>query len=143
MVVYLEEALARKAAAGEVTRAAIHEAAVEGAVLRLRPKLMTVSTMIAGLLPILWSTATGSEVAKPLATPVLGGMLSSPGGRSLREARYSRPRRLRQPYGGRYSPSGTRQNSSGPRQNSSAALRQRSRRLGNYRERRQNSAERR
>jgi Cu(I)/Ag(I) efflux system membrane protein CusA/SilA len=77
MVVYLEEALHRKAAAGELTREAIREAAMEGAVLRLRPKLMTVSTVIAGLLPILWSTATGSEVAKPIATPVLGGMLSS------------------------------------------------------------------
>jgi Cu(I)/Ag(I) efflux system membrane protein CusA/SilA len=77
MVVYLEEALHRKAASGALTRQAIHEAAVEGAVLRLRPKLMTVSTVIAGLLPILWSTATGSEVAKPIATPVLGGMLSS------------------------------------------------------------------
>ena len=77
MVVYLEEALHRKAAAGELTRENIREAAVEGAVLRLRPKLMTVSTVIAGLLPILWSTATGSEVAKPIATPVLGGMLSS------------------------------------------------------------------
>jgi Cu(I)/Ag(I) efflux system membrane protein CusA/SilA len=77
MVVYLEEALHRKAAAGEVTRVTIREAAIEGAVLRLRPKLMTVSTVIAGLLPILWSTETGSEVAKPIATPVLGGMLSS------------------------------------------------------------------
>ena len=77
MVVYLEEALRRKAAAGELTRETIREAAMEGAVLRLRPKLMTVSTVIAGLLPILWSTATGSEVAKPIATPVLGGMLSS------------------------------------------------------------------
>jgi Cu(I)/Ag(I) efflux system membrane protein CusA/SilA len=77
MVVYLEEALQRKAAAGEVTRVTIREAAIEGAVLRLRPKLMTVSTVIAGLLPILWSTETGSEVAKPIATPVLGGMLSS------------------------------------------------------------------
>jgi Cu(I)/Ag(I) efflux system membrane protein CusA/SilA len=77
MVVYLEEALHRKAAAGELTRETIREAAMEGAVLRLRPKLMTVSTVIAGLLPILWSTATGSEVAKPIATPVLGGMLSS------------------------------------------------------------------
>ncbi|MBW8875619.1 MAG: efflux RND transporter permease subunit [Acidobacteria bacterium] len=77
MVVYLEEALHRKAAAGVLTRQAIREAAVEGAVLRLRPKLMTVSTVIAGLLPILWSTETGSEVAKPIATPVLGGMLSS------------------------------------------------------------------
>jgi copper/silver efflux system protein len=77
MVVYLEEALQRKAAAGELTRERIREAAVEGAVLRLRPKLMTVSTVIAGLLPIMWSTATGSEVAKPIATPVLGGMVSS------------------------------------------------------------------
>lgn len=77
MVVYLEEALHRKAMAGELTREGIHEAAVEGAVLRLRPKLMTVSTVIAGLLPILWSTETGSEVAKPIATPVLGGMISS------------------------------------------------------------------
>ncbi|HEX9945696.1 MAG TPA: efflux RND transporter permease subunit [Thermoanaerobaculia bacterium] len=77
MVVYLEEALQRRAAAGELTREGIREAAVEGAVLRLRPKLMTVSTVIAGLLPIMWSTATGSEVAKPIATPVLGGMVSS------------------------------------------------------------------
>jgi len=77
MVVYLEEALHRKAAAGELTREGIREAAIEGAVLRLRPKLMTVSTVIAGLLPIMWSTETGSEVAKPIATPVLGGMVSS------------------------------------------------------------------
>jgi Cu(I)/Ag(I) efflux system membrane protein CusA/SilA len=77
MVVYLEEALQRKKASGELTREAIREAAMEGAVLRLRPKLMTVSTVIAGLLPIMWSTATGSEVAKPIATPVLGGMVSS------------------------------------------------------------------
>ena len=77
MVVYLEEALHRKAAEGALTRESIREAAVEGAVLRLRPKLMTVSTVIAGLLPILWSTEAGSEVAKPIATPVLGGMLSS------------------------------------------------------------------
>jgi Cu(I)/Ag(I) efflux system membrane protein CusA/SilA len=74
MVVYLEEALGRQ---GEITPETIRAAAIEGAVLRLRPKLMTVSTVIAGLLPILWSTETGSEVAKPIATPVLGGMLSS------------------------------------------------------------------
>ena len=77
MVVYLEEALRRKAAAGPLTRAALVEAAMEGAVLRLRPKLMTVSTVVLGLLPILWSTATGSEVMKPIAAPVLGGMVSS------------------------------------------------------------------
>ena len=50
---------------------------MEGALLRLRPKVMTVSTVIAGLLPIMWSTSAGSEVMKPLATPVLGGMVSS------------------------------------------------------------------
>ena len=50
---------------------------VEGALLRLRPKVMTVSTVVAGLLPIMWSTRTGAEVMKPLATPVLGGMVSS------------------------------------------------------------------
>jgi Cu(I)/Ag(I) efflux system membrane protein CusA/SilA len=77
MVVYLEEALHRKAAAGPLTKEKIREAAMEGAVLRLRPKLMTVSTVVLGLLPIMWSTATGSEVMKPIATPVLGGMVSS------------------------------------------------------------------
>ena len=77
MVVYLEEALYRKAASGALTRERIREAAMEGAVLRLRPKLMTVSTVVLGLLPILWSTATGSEVMKPIAAPVLGGMVSS------------------------------------------------------------------
>lgn len=77
MVVYLEEALQRKAAEGTLTTATIRAAAMEGAVLRLRPKLMTVSTVVLGLLPIMWSTATGSEVMKPIATPVLGGMISS------------------------------------------------------------------
>jgi Cu(I)/Ag(I) efflux system membrane protein CusA/SilA len=77
MVVYLEEALRGKAASGPMTRERIREAAMEGAVLRLRPKLMTVSTVVFGLLPIMWSTAAGSEVMKPIATPVLGGMVSS------------------------------------------------------------------
>ena len=53
------------------------DAVTEGALLRLRPKVMTVSTVVAGLLPIMWSTSAGSEVMKPLATPVLGGMVSS------------------------------------------------------------------
>jgi Cu(I)/Ag(I) efflux system membrane protein CusA/SilA len=53
------------------------DAVIEGALLRLRPKVMTVSTVVAGLLPIMWSTSAGSEVMKPLATPVLGGMVSS------------------------------------------------------------------
>jgi Cu(I)/Ag(I) efflux system membrane protein CusA/SilA len=50
---------------------------MDGALLRLRPKVMTVSTVIAGLLPIMWSTRAGAEVMRPLATPVLGGMVSS------------------------------------------------------------------
>jgi copper/silver efflux system protein len=50
---------------------------MEGALLRLRPKIMTVTTVIAGLLPLMWSSRTGAEVMKPLATPVLGGMISS------------------------------------------------------------------
>jgi Cu(I)/Ag(I) efflux system membrane protein CusA/SilA len=49
----------------------------EGALLRLRPKVMTVSTVVASLLPLMWSQSTGAEVMKPLATPVLGGMVSS------------------------------------------------------------------
>jgi Cu(I)/Ag(I) efflux system membrane protein CusA/SilA len=79
MVIYLEEAVQRKRAElGErLTRAALLEAVTEGALLRLRPKVMTVSTVVASLLPIMWSTSTGAEVMKPLATPVLGGMVSS------------------------------------------------------------------
>jgi Cu(I)/Ag(I) efflux system membrane protein CusA/SilA len=82
MVIYLEEAVERRRqlreAAGEsLTRADLVEAVMEGSLLRLRPKLMTVFTVIAGLLPIMWTSRAGSEVMKPLATPVLGGMVSS------------------------------------------------------------------
>jgi Cu(I)/Ag(I) efflux system membrane protein CusA/SilA len=78
MVIYLNEAVERKRKeTGNLTRESLKEAVMEGALLRLRPKLMTVSTVVAGLLPIMWSTSTGSEVMKPLATPVLGGMVSS------------------------------------------------------------------
>jgi Cu(I)/Ag(I) efflux system membrane protein CusA/SilA len=78
MVIYLEEAVERKRQeVGRLTRETLKEAVTEGALLRLRPKVMTVSTVVAGLLPIMWSTSAGSEVMKPLATPVLGGMVSS------------------------------------------------------------------
>jgi Cu(I)/Ag(I) efflux system membrane protein CusA/SilA len=78
MVIYLEEAVERKRKeVGALTRATLLAAVTEGALLRLRPKVMTVSTVVAGLLPIMWSTSAGSEVMKPLATPVLGGMVSS------------------------------------------------------------------
>ena len=78
MVIYLEEAVARKKAAmGELTVRGLREAVMEGALLRLRPKVMTVSTVVAGLLPLMWSSRAGAEFMKPLATPVLGGMVSS------------------------------------------------------------------
>ena len=79
MVIYLHEAVTRKreALGGRLTRAALLEAVQEGALLRLRPKVMTVTAVVASLLPIMWSHSTGAEVMKPLATPVLGGMLSS------------------------------------------------------------------
>lgn len=78
MVIYLEEAVERKRKeVGTLTRKTLIEAVTEGALLRLRPKVMTVSTVVAGLLPIMWSTSAGSEIMKPLATPVLGGMVSS------------------------------------------------------------------
>ncbi len=79
MVIYLEEAVAqrREALGGRLTREALMEAVKEGALLRLRPKVMTVSTVVASLMPIMWSHSTGAEVMKPLATPVLGGMVSS------------------------------------------------------------------
>ena len=79
MVIYLKEAVERKKLeVGEhLSLKQLKEAVMEGAVLRLRPKVMTVSTVVAGLLPIMWSTSSGAEVMKPLATPVLGGMVSS------------------------------------------------------------------
>jgi len=78
MIVYLHEALDKKLAAGvPLTEADIDEAAVEGAVQRLRPKLMTVFAVLASLVPILWETGIGSDVMKPIAAPIVGGMITS------------------------------------------------------------------
>jgi Cu(I)/Ag(I) efflux system membrane protein CusA/SilA len=79
MVVYLEEALDRKRRelGASFGYSDLLDAVKEGARLRLRPKVMTVATIVASLLPIMWSTRTGAEVMKPLATPVIGGMISS------------------------------------------------------------------
>ena len=72
------EAKARRAAAGETpTLADLYEAVMEGAVERVRPKMMTVVAIMAGLLPILWGSGTGSEVMRPIAAPMVGGMISS------------------------------------------------------------------
>jgi copper/silver efflux system protein len=82
MVIYLEEAVEKRrheceVAGRSMVRQDLIEAVTEGALLRLRPKFMTVATTVASLLPIMWSTRAGAEVMKPLATPVLGGMVSS------------------------------------------------------------------
>ena len=79
MVVYLDEAVKKKMAelGDRFTRKDLIQAVKDGARLRLRPKVMTVATIVAGLLPILWSARTGAEVMKPIAAPVVGGMLSS------------------------------------------------------------------
>ena len=82
MVMYLEHAWAeRKARAAaesrEPTRAELREAIVEGALLRLRPKLMTVITIIVGLLPIMWGSGTGAAVMRRIAAPMVGGMVSA------------------------------------------------------------------
>ena len=78
MVVYLHEALDRRLRqGGTMTPQDIWDATVQGSVLRLRPKLMTVSVVVASLLPLMWSTGVGSDVMKPIATPILGGMVTS------------------------------------------------------------------
>jgi len=79
MVVYLEETLKKRMEErGALFNSAdLIQAVKDGARLRLRPKVMTVATIVASLLPIMWSHRQGAEVMKPLATPVIGGMLSS------------------------------------------------------------------
>lgn len=78
MVVYLHESLERKLAAGAVVEVAdIQRATIEGAVHRLRPKLMTVAAVLASLTPILWESGVGSDVMKPIAAPIVGGMITS------------------------------------------------------------------
>jgi Cu(I)/Ag(I) efflux system membrane protein CusA/SilA len=82
MVMYLEHAWADRrasaAAAGRApTRSELREAIIEGALLRLRPKLMTVITIIVGLLPIMWGEGTGAGVMRRIAAPMVGGMVSA------------------------------------------------------------------
>ncbi|HET6273708.1 MAG TPA: CusA/CzcA family heavy metal efflux RND transporter [Bacteroidota bacterium] len=83
MVVYLHEALDKKLHAhaegkrGPITAQDIYDATVDGAVLRLRPKVMTVSTALIGLLPLMWSTGVGSDVMRPIAAPMIGGLITS------------------------------------------------------------------
>jgi Cu(I)/Ag(I) efflux system membrane protein CusA/SilA len=78
MVVYLHESLNKRLASGKPVRHEdIEEAIIEGAVHRLRPKLMTVSVVLASLVPFLWESGIGSDVMKPIAAPLVGGMITS------------------------------------------------------------------
>jgi len=82
MLLYLDHAyrdlrILRERERRPITRADVYGAVIEGAVQRVRPKIMTVVAIMAGLLPILWSTGTGSEVMRRIAVPMVGGMVSS------------------------------------------------------------------
>ena len=82
MLIYLNHALAnitaRRAREGSpLTRDDLYDAMMEGAVERVRPKMMTVVAIMAGLLPIMWSSGTGSEIMQRIAVPMIGGMVSS------------------------------------------------------------------
>jgi Cu(I)/Ag(I) efflux system membrane protein CusA/SilA len=78
MVVYLHEALDHRLSEDEsLSEADLLQVTMDGSVLRLRPKLMTVGVTLAALVPIMWSTGIGSDVMKPMAVPIIGGMVTS------------------------------------------------------------------
>ncbi|MHB8354756.1 MAG: efflux RND transporter permease subunit, partial [Burkholderiales bacterium] len=79
MLIYLRQALGVRLATGlPLTRELLEDAIREGAVLRVRPKAMTVAVILAGLIPILWGSGTGSEIMSRIAAPMVGGMLTAP-----------------------------------------------------------------
>jgi Cu(I)/Ag(I) efflux system membrane protein CusA/SilA len=78
MIVYIDNAYERRKRAGKIRDLSdIIWAHMEGTVLRVRPKLMTVATMLAGLIPLLWATGSGADVMKRIAAPMVGGLLTS------------------------------------------------------------------
>jgi len=78
MILYIDQAFERRLARGEIRSLDdIIEAHSEGTVQRVRPKLMTVATMLIGLLPLLWATGSGADVMKRIAAPMVGGLISS------------------------------------------------------------------
>jgi Cu(I)/Ag(I) efflux system membrane protein CusA/SilA len=77
MLIYLDQAWKTRREVGRVTAKDLYDAIVEGAVERVRPKMMTVTAIMAGLLPILWGTGAGASVMKRIAAPMVGGMISS------------------------------------------------------------------
>ncbi len=78
MLLYLKQAWDKQLAQGRVDLPALLDAIREGAVLRVRPKAMTVAVILAGLFPIMWSGGTGSEVMQRIAAPMIGGMITAP-----------------------------------------------------------------
>jgi len=79
MLLYLRQALDKRIAAGASFNVQlVIDAITEGAVLRVRPKAMTVAVILAGLLPIMWSSGTGAEVMQRIAAPMVGGMITAP-----------------------------------------------------------------
>jgi Cu(I)/Ag(I) efflux system membrane protein CusA/SilA len=78
MIIYLDEAYERKRGKEEMnTEDDLYSAITEGAVQRVRPKIMTVATMTLGLLPLMWSSGTGADVIKRIAAPMVGGLATS------------------------------------------------------------------
>ena len=78
MLLYLKQAWQARLALGQDTDADLLDAIREGAVLRVRPKAMTVAVIVGGLLPLFWGAGTGSEVMQRIAAPMVGGMISAP-----------------------------------------------------------------
>jgi Cu(I)/Ag(I) efflux system membrane protein CusA/SilA len=78
MLLYLKQAWSKCEERGEVSVSSLLDAIQEGAVLRVRPKAMTVAVILAGLIPIMWSHGTGSEVMQRIAAPMVGGMVTAP-----------------------------------------------------------------
>ncbi|TXG99263.1 MAG: efflux RND transporter permease subunit [Nevskiaceae bacterium] len=78
MLLYLKQAWAARMARDQTSEADLMDAIREGAVLRVRPKAMTVAVILAGLLPIMWGSGTGSEVMQRIAAPMVGGMITAP-----------------------------------------------------------------
>ncbi|MEO5696395.1 MAG: efflux RND transporter permease subunit [Burkholderiaceae bacterium] len=78
MLLYLKQAWDERIAAGTTSTDDLLDAIRDGAVLRVRPKAMTVAVILAGLLPIMWGTGTGSEVMQRIAAPMVGGMITAP-----------------------------------------------------------------
>jgi Cu(I)/Ag(I) efflux system membrane protein CusA/SilA len=78
MLLYLKQAWMARLDQNQTSEADLLDAIREGAVLRVRPKAMTVAVILAGLLPIMWSAGTGSEVMQRIAAPMVGGMITAP-----------------------------------------------------------------